>query len=66
MQERASVLKLSCAALIAATVAACQASTVTECRVFAPINGSKLDTERTRHQIDRHNARGVGACGWRP
>lgn len=66
MRRRGNMLKLSCAALIAATVAGCQALTVTECRIFDPIRASKTDTDGTRKQVDRHNAKGVGACGWRP
>jgi hypothetical protein len=49
--------------------AACAASTaikVEGCTVFAPIYGSKKDTTGTRAQVDAHNAKGVGACGWQP
>jgi hypothetical protein len=36
------------------------------CRIFAPIAGSPShDTPATMAQIDQHNAKGVGACGWR-
>ena len=39
--------------------------TTGECDIFAPIRASKADTAATRQQVDIHNARGVGACGWR-
>lgn len=32
------------------------------CRIFAPIAGSPT---RDSPAIDQHNAKGVGACGWR-
>jgi hypothetical protein len=35
------------------------------CRIFAPISGSSRDTAETRAQVDQHNAKGVGACGWK-
>ena len=36
------------------------------CRIFAPIAGSPArDSPATMAQIDQHNAKGVGACGWR-
>lgn len=64
---RKSVLKLSVASLIAVIVAACQASIATDgCSIFSPIYGSKQDTAGTRSQVDAHNAKGVGACGWKP
>lgn len=55
--------------MIAAMTAACAASTVIKvegCTVFAPIYGSKKDTEGTRKQVDAHNAKGIGACNWAP
>jgi hypothetical protein len=48
--------------------AACAASTaikVDGCTIFGPIYGSKKDTDGTRSQVDAHNAKGVGACGWK-
>lgn len=60
---------MSAAVSIAAMMAACAASTaikVETCAIFAPIHGSKKDTPPTRAQIDAHNAKGVGACGWTP
>ena len=45
----------------------CSNSTATDgCRIFKPIYGAKADTPETRSQVDTHNARGVGACGWKP
>jgi len=63
-----SALTLSCVALIAAMMAACAPSIVTTdgCTIFRPIYGSKNDTPKTRDQVDQHNARGIGACGWKP
>lgn len=53
--------------VVALTAAGCQASTVIDgCRIFSPIHGSSRDTIETRSQVDQHNARGVGACGWKP
>lgn len=50
----------------ALTAAGCAGSTVTGgCRIFSPIYGSSRDTAETRAQVDQHNAKGVGACGWR-
>lgn len=50
---------------VALTAAACSNSTVTDgCRIFSAIHGSSRDTPETRSQVDQHNARGVGACGW--
>jgi hypothetical protein len=35
------------------------------CRIFSPIRGSPAkDTPETQAQVDAHNAKGVGACGW--
>jgi hypothetical protein len=54
---------IACAVVL--TVAACGNSTVIDgCRIFAPIHGSSKDTSETRAQVDNHNAKGVGACGW--
>ena len=64
-----TALKLSAASLIAAMTAACVGSTVIKvdgCTIFAPIYGSKKDTDETRRQVDAHNAEGIGACGWEP
>lgn len=46
--------------------AACAPSIATTdgCTIFRPIHGSKNDTQKTRNQVDQHNARGIGACGW--
>lgn len=55
---------IACA--VALTAAGCSSSTVIDsCRIFAPIYGSSGDTAETRAQVDQHNAKGVGACGWR-
>ena len=56
---------IACA--VALTAAACSNSTVIDgCRIFAPIAGSPAqDSAATMAQIDQHNAKGVGACGWR-
>lgn len=43
----------------------CSSTAIDGCGIFAPISGSKLDTPETRAQVDQHNARGVGACGWK-
>ncbi len=51
--------------LIALPLAACATTPIDGCRIFSPIRGSKLDTELTRQQVDQHNAKGVGACGWK-
>lgn len=42
----------------------CATARVDGCGIFGPIRGSKLDTPETRAQVDEHNAKGVGACGW--
>lgn len=42
------------------------ASKVDECSIFSAIRGSSRDTAETRQQVDVHNAKGVGACKWRP
>lgn len=53
------------AILAAVTLTGCASATVTSgCQIFRPLHGSKQDTAGTREQIDRHNARGIGACGW--
>jgi hypothetical protein len=64
-----TALKLSAASLIAVIAGGCLGSTgikVEGCTVFAPIYGSKKDTLETRNQVDAHNAKGIGACGWKP
>lgn len=49
-------------------LSACVSSTaikVDGCTVFAPIYGSqKEDSTETMRQVDAHNAKGIGACGW--
>lgn len=52
---------------MALTAAGCSSSTVIDgCRIFAPIAGApSKDTPETMAQIDQHNAKGIGACGWR-
>ncbi len=51
---------------VALTAAGCSSSTAIDgCRIFAPIYGSSRDTAETRAQVDQHNAKGVGACGWK-
>ena len=54
---------IACAAVIA--LASCNSIVADGCTIFGPIHGSKLDTPETRTQVDEHNAKGVGACGWR-
>lgn len=54
---------------MAVIVAGCANSTaikIDECPIFAPIRGSKKDTTQTITQVDAHNAKGIGACGWKP
>jgi hypothetical protein len=61
------LLKKSWIVCLAAMTAACVGSTETDqCTIFVPIYGSKNDTQLTRQQVDQHNARGIGACGWGP
>lgn len=50
------------AAVIA--LGSCNSTGIDGCAIFGPISGSKLDTPQTRAQVDEHNAKGVGACGW--
>ena len=59
---------MRCLALIGALAAAgcAQTSVTDQCTIFVPIYGSKNDTQLTRQQVDQHNARGIGACGWGP
>lgn len=56
---------IACA--VALTAAGCSSSTgvIDGCRIFSPIYGSSRDTPETRAQVDQHNAKGVGACGWK-
>lgn len=59
------VLTVSLIVCAAAMLAACGPSIAIDgCKIFGPIRGSKLDTAETRLQVDEHNAKGVGACGW--
>lgn len=52
--------------LIALSLAACTAAPIDGCRIFSPIAGSpSQDSPATMAQVDQHNAKGVGACGWR-
>lgn len=59
-------MHLTCAIIIAALLAGCTTASVKVdgCTIFSPIYGSKQDTAGTRSQVDAHNARGIGACGW--
>ena len=52
-------------ALICLLLGGCATPVIDGCAIFGPIHGSKQDTPETRSQIDEHNAKGVGACGWR-
>ena len=54
---------IACATAIA--LASCNSTVIDGCAIFGPLRGSKQDTPETRSQIDEHNAKGVGACGWR-
>lgn len=53
---------------IALLLAGCASTTVKVdgCTIFSPVYGSKKDTADTRKQVDAHNAKGIGACGWKP
>lgn len=53
-------------AFIAALALAGCGTKPNECQIFSPIRGSKADTAETRQQVDVHNAKGVGACSWKP
>ena len=54
---------IACCAVIA--LASCSSTVIDGCRIFSPIRGSPAkDTPETQAQVDAHNAKGVGACGW--
>ncbi|WP_377846992.1 hypothetical protein [Bosea sp. UC22_33] len=54
----------ACCAGIA--LASCSSTVIDGCRIFSPIRGAPSeDTPETQRQVDAHNARGAGACGWK-
>lgn len=54
------------ACCVAIALASCSSTVIDGCRIFSPIHGSpSRDTSETQAQVDAHNAKGVGACGWK-
>lgn len=55
---------IACCAVIA--LASCSSTVIDGCRIFSPIRGAPTeDSVKTMAQVDAHNAKGVGACGWK-
>lgn len=55
---------IACCAVI--VLASCSSTVIDGCRIFSPIRGApSKDTPETQAQVDAHNAKGVGACGWK-